>query len=49
MKLRHKREVFGKLVAFDDHLNLMLGDAREKVTEEVVDAAGGVSQKVTER
>ena len=38
VKLRHKREVSGKLVAFDDHLNLMLGDAKERVIEEVVDA-----------
>ena len=38
VKLRHRRELRGKLVAFDDHLNLMLGDASEKVTEDVLDA-----------
>lgn len=27
LKLRHQRELTGRLVAYDDHLNLMLGDA----------------------
>ena len=34
VKLRHRRELTGRLVAYDDHLNLMLNDAREKVRAE---------------
>ena len=37
VKMRHGREVTGKLVAYDDHLNLMLSDSREKVTEKIFD------------
>ena len=37
VKMRHGREVTGKLVAYDDHLNLMLSDSREKVTEKILD------------
>ena len=33
VKMRHKRELTGRLVAYDDHLNLMLSDAKEKVKE----------------
>lgn len=34
IKLRHKRYMTGKLVAFDDHLNLMLSEAIETVIDE---------------
>ena len=29
VKMRHSREITGKLVAYDDHLNLMLSDTKE--------------------
>ena len=43
VKLRHGRELTGRLVAYDDHLNLMVSDAREKLTtkEKVDDGRGG--------
>ena len=43
IKLRHGRELTGRLVAYDDHLNLMVSDAREKLTtkEKVDDGRGG--------
>ena len=31
VKLRHGRELAGKLVAYDEHLNLMLNDVTEKI------------------
>ena len=37
VKLRHGREMRGKLVAYDEHLNLMVSDAKEKITETKVD------------
>ena len=30
-KLRQGRELIGRLVAYDDHLNLMLSDTSEKI------------------
>ena len=41
VKMRHSREITGKLVAYDDHLNLMLSDTKEKVTEKSIDQATG--------
>ena len=37
VKLRHGRELTGKLVAYDDHLNLMLSDTIEKIREVKID------------
>ena len=34
VKLRQGRELIGKLVAYDDHLNLMLSDTVEKIKQE---------------
>ena len=34
VKLRQGRELFGKVVAYDDHLNLMLSDTVEKIKQE---------------
>lgn len=31
VKCRHGRELKGKLIAYDAHLNLMLGDVEEKI------------------
>ena len=31
VRLRHNRVLTGKLVAYDDHLNLMLGDTQESI------------------
>ena len=31
--MRHGRELKGRLVAYDEHLNIMLGEASEKVTD----------------
>ena len=39
VKLRHGRQLTGKLVAYDEHLNLMLSDARETVKENSVTVA----------
>ena len=33
IKMRHGRELKGRLVAYDEHLNIMLGEASEKVTD----------------
>ena len=46
VKLRHNRQITGKLVAYDDHLNLMLSDSKEKVMEKVED---GSMRVVSER
>ena len=32
IKLRHGRELTGRLIAYDEHLNLMIGDAKERVS-----------------
>ena len=37
VKLRHGRELTGKLVAYDNHLNLMLSDTIEKIKEVKID------------
>ena len=41
VKMRHGRQITGKLVAYDDHLNLMLSDTKEKVTEKTTNPATG--------
>jgi small nuclear ribonucleoprotein (snRNP)-like protein len=40
VKLRHGRSLTGRLVAYDDHLNLMLSDA----IETVIDAYGNTDK-----
>jgi len=40
VKLRHGRSLTGRLVAYDDHLNLMLSD----VIETVIDAHGNTDK-----
>merc|ERR1712146_111458 len=37
VKLRHERELRGKLHAYDQHLNMILGDVEETVTSTEVD------------
>ena len=32
IRLKHNRELRGQLLAYDEHLNLSLGDAEEKIT-----------------
>ena len=49
VKMRHGREVTGKLVAYDDHLNIMVSDAKEKVTEKLMKDGQTTSLKVTQR
>ena len=39
VKLRHRRELRGRLVAYDEHLNLMLAEASETIREPVGDIA----------
>ena len=34
VRLRHNRVLTGRLVAYDDHLNLMLGDTQETIKTE---------------
>jgi U6 snRNA-associated Sm-like protein LSm3 len=34
VKMRHNRSLTGNLVAYDDHLNMMLSDAQETVIDQ---------------
>ena len=34
VKLRQGRELTGRLVAYDDHLNLMLSDTTERIKQD---------------
>ncbi len=33
IKMRFGRELRGRLIAYDEHLNIMVGEASEKVTD----------------
>lgn len=44
VKCRHGRELKGKLVAYDEHLNLMLADVEEKISSIDVDAMTKMEQ-----
>ena len=38
---KNKKEMKGKLVAFDEHLNLMMTDCEEKITSIIKDPVSG--------
>ena len=37
VKIRGDKEIKGKLIAYDEHLNLMMTDAKEKIRSKQVD------------